>query len=217
MLSQPVCLVRYNKDALKRVALALAYEGSSPSAHAAVLIDGLARASREELKDVVKAAFQGRGPHDATPRGLEASSMTVELMLDYGSYRDLQRHRLLSPATQRLTCHLGFETPAELAALGYAQVYKEALVGACDAWRRLDRSHPLEAQYAVPLAFRIRTLWTLNLRELFHVIELRSSAKVTQATGDRAGSVPHGNLCPSVARRPDSRRPQRLRPGEGLT
>jgi thymidylate synthase ThyX len=39
----------------------------------------------------------------------------------------------------------------------------------------LESTHPLEAQYAVPLGYRIRTLWTLNLRELFHVIELRSA------------------------------------------
>jgi thymidylate synthase ThyX len=175
VLTQPVRLVRYDKDAVERVALALAYEGSSPPAHAAALMDGLGRATREELVEVIKAAFALRGPHDPAPRGLEASSMTVELMLDYGSYRDLQRHRFLSPATQRLTCQVGFDTPHELAALGFAEAYEDALLGACHAWQRLEGSHPLEAQYAVPLAYRIRTLWTLNLRELFHVVELRSS------------------------------------------
>src|SRR5262249_42285010 len=49
------------------------------------------------------------------------------------------------------------------------------ILDAYEAWQKLEASHPLEAQYAVPLAYRIRTLWTLNLRELFHVIELRSS------------------------------------------
>jgi thymidylate synthase ThyX len=174
VLTQPVRLVRYDKDALERVALALAYEGSDPHAHAAGLIDGMRHASARELQDIVAAAFAGRGPHDPAPRGLEASAMTFELMLDYGAYRDLQRHRMLSPATQQLTCHLGFETPAELAELGFSDAYQEALLAAYDAWQKLD-AHPLEAQYAVPLAYRIRTLWTLNLRELFHVIELRSA------------------------------------------
>ena len=81
----------------------------------------------------------------------------------------------MSPATQRLTCHLGFDTPVELAELGLLDPYHHALLDAYDAWQKLDASHPLEAQYAVPLAYRIRTLWTLNLRELFHVIELRSA------------------------------------------
>ncbi len=174
VLTQPVRLVRYDKDALERVALALAYDGSDPGAHASGLIDGLRHASARELQDVVAAAFAGRGPHDPAPRGLEASSMTFELMLDYGAYRDLQRHRLVSPATQRLTCHLGFETPAELVNLGFGDAYQEALLGVYEPWLQLD-AHPLEAQYAVPLAYRVRTLWTLNLRELFHVIELRSA------------------------------------------
>jgi thymidylate synthase ThyX len=174
VLTQPVRLVRYDKDALERVALALAYEGSDPQAHASGLIDGLRHATARELQELVVAAFAGRGPHDPAPRGLEASSLTFELMLDYGAYRDLQRHRMLSPATQRLTCHLGFETPAELVDLGFAEPYQEALLGVYDAWMTLD-AHPLEAQYAVALAYRMRTLWTLNLRELVHVVELRSS------------------------------------------
>jgi thymidylate synthase ThyX len=175
VLTQPVRLVRYDKDALERVALALVYDGADPAAHASGVIDGLRNATTGELAQVVAAAFEGRGPHDAPPRGLEASSMTFELMLDYGAYRDLQRHRMLSPATQRLTCHLGFDTPVELADLGLLDPYHHALLDAYDRWQKLDKAHPLEAQYAVPLAYRIRTLWTLNLRELFHVIELRSA------------------------------------------
>jgi thymidylate synthase ThyX len=175
VLTQPVRLVRYDKDALERVALALAYDGSDPGAHAAGLIDGLRHASVRELTEIVTAAFAGRGPGDAAPRGLEASSMTFELMLDYGAYRDLQRHRLLSPATQRLTCHLGFETPADLVDLGFSDAFHGALLASYPAWERLEGEHPLEAQYAVPMAQRIRTLWTLNLRELFHVVEVRSA------------------------------------------
>ena len=101
--------------------------------------------------------------------------MTFELMLDYGAYRDLQRHRMLSPATQRLTCRLGFDTPSELSDLGCADAYQDGLLAAHAAWQKLEDAHPLEAQYVVPLAYRIRTLWTLNIRELFHVIELRSA------------------------------------------
>ncbi len=174
VLTQPVRIVRYDKDALERVALALTYEGSDPHAHASGLVDGLRQASARELQEVVGAAFSGRGPHDPAPRGMEASSMTFELMLDYGAYRDLQRHRMLSPATQRLTCTLGFETPAELTDLGFSEVYQDTLLAAYEAWQKLE-GYPLESQYAVPLAYRVRTLWTLNLRQLFHVVELRSA------------------------------------------
>jgi thymidylate synthase ThyX len=175
VISQPVRLIRHDKDALERVALALTYDGTDPRAHAQGLMDGLRQAMPSELEGIVKAAFAGRGAHDEPPRGLEASSMTFELMLDYAAYRDLQRHRMLSPATQRLTCRLGFETPVELTDLGLADAYQDAMFAAHDAWEPIDQAAPQEAQYAVPLGYRIRTLWTLSLRELFHVIELRSA------------------------------------------
>jgi thymidylate synthase ThyX len=134
VLTQPVRLVRYDKDALERVGLALVYDGADPAAHASGVIDGLRNATAGELAQVVAAAFEGRGPHDPPPRGLEASSMTFELMLDYGAYRDMQRHRMLSPATQRLTCHLGFDSPAELAELGLLDTYHHALLDVYDHW-----------------------------------------------------------------------------------
>jgi thymidylate synthase ThyX len=175
VISQPVRLVRHDRDALERIALALAYDGSQPGLHAYGLGDALRRATQGELAALVQASCAKRGAHEPPPRGFEAAAMTFELMPDYGAYRDLQRHRMLTPATQRLTCRLGFETPPELGELGFAEAYQDALLTARDAWEALEQDHPIEAQYAVPLGYRIRTLWTLNLRELFHVIELRSA------------------------------------------
>ncbi|UQA58043.1 FAD-dependent thymidylate synthase [Polyangium aurulentum] len=181
VIHQPVRLVRYDKNALERIALALAYEGSEPPLHAHGLADGLRHATPNELESVVRAALEARGPYDAPPRAFEATTMTFELMLDYGAYRDLQRHRMLLPATQRLTCRLGFDAPIELSDLGLADPYLEAMFAARDVWEAIEAEHPLEAQYAAPLGYRIRTLWTLDLRELFHVIELRSAKQGHQS------------------------------------
>jgi thymidylate synthase ThyX len=175
VINQPVRLVRYDKDALERLAMALAYDGSDPSLHAYNLADALRRATQSELIGIIHAACEKRGTYDAPPRGFEASTMTFELMLDYGAYRDLQRHRMLTRATQRLTCRLGFETPQDLAELGFGEIYQDTMLAARDVWQSLDQQHPMESQYAVPLGYRVRTLWTLNLRELFHIIELRSA------------------------------------------
>jgi hypothetical protein len=175
VIHQPVRLVRHDKDALERIAVALAYEGADSGVHAYGLSDAFRHATASELEGIVRASLADRGPHDPPPRAFEASTMTFELMVDYGAYRDLQRHRMLTPAVQRLTCRLGFETPSELADMGFIEPYMEALLGARDAWQDVEREHPLEAQYAVPLGFRVRVLWTLNIRELFHVVELRSA------------------------------------------
>ena len=60
--------------------------------------------------------------------------------------------------------------------MGFHDVYQEAMLAAYDAWAVIEKAgSPLEAQYVVPLGYRLRTLWTLNLRELVHVIELRSA------------------------------------------
>jgi len=46
---------------------------------------------------------------------------------------------------------------------------------AAAAYSRLAESYPLEAPYVLPLAYRMRVLFTWNLRELFHFIQLRSA------------------------------------------
>jgi len=171
----PVRLVRHDKDALERIVLALAYEGSEPGVHARAVSEAMKVASQAELEGIVRASLTRRGQHDAAPRAFEATGMTFEIMLDYGAYRDLQRHRMLLPSTQRLTWRLGFDASTDLAELELHEPYMRAMVEAGEAWELIEREMPLEAQYAVPLGFRVRTLWTLDLRELFHVIELRSS------------------------------------------
>lgn len=175
VIAQPVRLVRHDKDALERIVLALAYDGTTGKTHAHGILDALRYASTAELEAVVNASLEKRGPWDPLPRAFEASTITFELMLDYGAYRDLQRHRMLTPAPQILGCHLAFEPPAELAELGLLEPYVEAMVSAHEAWFEVSKTHPNEAQYLVPLGYRVRVLWTLNLRELGHVVELRSA------------------------------------------
>jgi thymidylate synthase ThyX len=46
---------------------------------------------------------------------------------------------------------------------------------AAEAHARIAEQFPLEAQYVLPLAYRIRVLFTWNLRELCHFIQLRSA------------------------------------------
>jgi thymidylate synthase ThyX len=189
VIGQPVRLVHYDKDAVERIATALTYEGSEPSVHVRGIVEALKHATKAEREGIVRAALSRRGPHDPACRAFEATSMTLELLIDYGAYRDLQRHRMLSPSTQRVTCRLGFETPAELIDFGMAADYARSMLEVVEAWEQIEAKFPLEAQYAVPLGFRVRTLWTLNLREAIHVIELRSAKqghasyrRVAQAT-----------------------------------
>jgi thymidylate synthase ThyX len=174
VIAQPVKLLRHDKDALERVVLALAYENSEGSWHASGILDALRYATQSELEAVVVSAVARRGELEDAPRALESSTLTFELMLDFAGFGYLQRHRVLTAHTQQLGCRLGFDLPSEISELGVSEPYVEALMGAHETWYALAQAHPQEAQYVVPSAYRVRTLWTLSLRELVRVVERRS-------------------------------------------
>jgi thymidylate synthase ThyX len=108
-------------------------------------------------------------------RGFEALRYRFEIVSDYGAFRDLQRHRLLTAQWQRLGCELGADVPEEVEEAGFGDGYREGLERSHAEWDRL-RSEGLveEAAYAVSLAYRIRYVLDLNAREAIHLIELRS-------------------------------------------
>ncbi|PIE06120.1 MAG: hypothetical protein CSA75_01155, partial [Sorangium cellulosum] len=169
-----VRLLRYDRDALERIVLALAYD-TTFEFHAEARLASLKKLNASELAQIVTKSLSHRGEHDPAPRAFESSSVTLELDLDYGAYRDLQRHRMLTPSTQLLSCSLGAMLPDDVDSLGVRAAYQAALDQAAEVWSELEKVDPFAAQYVVPLAFRVRTLWTLNLRQLFYVVELRSA------------------------------------------
>jgi len=125
---------------------------------------------------VVDEYLKRRGRHDAPGRALERIACTVEMTMDYGAYRDIQRHRMATQTTQALTPALGYEMPPEFERFGYAQPYQDLMARAAATYGRLyDAGLTHEAAYALPLATRIRVLFTWNLREVTHFVELRSA------------------------------------------
>jgi thymidylate synthase ThyX len=108
-------------------------------------------------------------------RGLEALRYRFEIVSDYGAFRDLQRHRLLTAQWQRLTPDLGADVPSELDQAGVGDLYRAALDRSRGAYERLAAGGlRAAASYAVCLGFRIRYVLDMNAREAMHVIELRS-------------------------------------------
>lgn len=116
-----------------------------------------------------------RGTHDPFPRALEALTVRAEMMMDYGAYRDLQRHRMCTQWTQELKISHGYETPPVLEKYGHAPAYHRAMEAAAAAYQDLRESCGGSAGYVVPLGYRIRTVFQWNLRSLAHFIALRSS------------------------------------------
>jgi thymidylate synthase ThyX len=120
--------------------------------------------------------FEQRGKHDPAPREFERVSLSMDLVMDYGAFRDIQRHRLATQSTQPLTPDYGFERPPEFAKFGYEDQYNDLMEQASEAYKMLQAAgFAADSPYVLPLAYRVRTIFTANIREWFHLIELRSS------------------------------------------
>jgi thymidylate synthase ThyX len=108
-------------------------------------------------------------------RGFEALRYRFEIVSDYGAFRDLQRHRLLTVQWQALTPDLGAAVPEEVVAAGCGDLYALALERSRAEYERLAEAGLTDAApYALCLGYRIRYVLDLNAREAMHLIELRS-------------------------------------------
>jgi thymidylate synthase ThyX len=138
-----------------------------------------------------------RGKHDPVPREFERVVLTLDMALDYGAFRDIQRHRLATQVTQPLAPYNGFERPIEFAKFGYEEKYNGLMERSAEAFEAVKAAGFIaDAPYVLPLAYRVRTLFTANLREWFHLIELRSSRqghpsyrKIAMLAADEIGRV----------------------------
>jgi len=124
------------------------------------------------LRDLVGARENRR---HRPGRGFEALRYRFEIVSDYGAFRDLQRHRMLTCQWQALTPHLGAEVPEEVERAGAGDDYRRALEVSRGEYERLAGAGLREAApYAVCLGYRIRYVLDMNARAAMQLIELRS-------------------------------------------
>jgi thymidylate synthase ThyX len=107
-------------------------------------------------------------------RAFERTSYRFEVVTDYGAFRDLQRHRMLTVEWQPLSTALGFTVPEIVSEAGIADRYIESLERSAALHADLAPVFPAQAGYAVALGYRIRYVMEMNAREAVHLIELRS-------------------------------------------
>jgi thymidylate synthase ThyX len=153
---------------------ALLFEAAGVDEETARLrLAALASAERAELLADLVGARENRRHRPG--RGFEALRYRFEIVADYGAFRDLQRHRLLTVQWQQLTPDLGADVPEEVVAAGCGDDYRRALEVSRGAWQELaDAGRVREASYALCLGYRIRFVLDLNAREAMQLIELRS-------------------------------------------
>ena len=127
--------------------------------------------------------------YDVPLRELEHVSYTFDAVMDQGGYFEIKRHRMMTQSPQRLTCDLGYAVPRAIEEAGLRPDYDAALAAAQELYQRLAPVFPEEASYVVPNAFNRRVLLTLNLREAFHLCELRGAATAHFSARRTAGQI----------------------------
>ena len=107
-------------------------------------------------------------------RAFERTDYRFELVTDYGAFRDLQRHRILTVEWQPLSTGLGYDIPAVIQEAGLTDAYADCMERSRSLYEDLRGPFPEQAGYAVSLAYRIRYVMQMNAREAIHLLELRS-------------------------------------------
>jgi thymidylate synthase ThyX len=107
-------------------------------------------------------------------RAFEMVEYTFEMFTNFGIFRDLHRHRILTMERQLLSTRHGYDIPAEIIKLGIAKDFKDCMYKCNEVYEMISKKSPTEAQYVVNLAYKYPYFVKLNLREACHMIELRT-------------------------------------------
>ncbi len=180
-------LVDFDPEAeAKFLAACLYRHGHASLADCRAVVAGLDAAQRADL---AREALGRLGPHDVGLRELEHVTYTFDLTLDQGGYFEIKRHRMMTLSPQPLTATLGYATPRLLEAAGFGADYRAAMDAAAEAYAGLAADFPEAASYVVPNGFNRRVLVTLNLRQAFHLCELRSAPNAHFSVRRTAGQM----------------------------
>lgn len=175
-MTQPgVRLADFDKEAVSKVAGALLFQSTQGGLQE---LQALCKTLPDEeialLFEAISSPRENR--RHKSPRALEHATFTFEILADFGVYRDLQRHRILTQERQLLSCNFGYYTPPEIVGTDMEKEYIDAMEKGKLAYDAIASELPEEAQYVVPMAYNIHWYFHVNLRALQWLCELRSQA-----------------------------------------
>jgi len=170
-----VALTDFDPDGEVKIVAAALYAVSSRGD--AELLETARRMTADE-RSAVLAAYVGKrlNRRHKPGRAFERTSYRFDVLGDYGAFRDLQRHRLLTLEWQRLTPGHGYVMPEEIDEAGAAEDWRRVLGESAELHDAIEAAGlPDVAAYAVSMAYRVRFYMEMNAREAMHVIELRTT------------------------------------------
>jgi len=165
-------LVEYDKDAENKIVSALLYRFSGLSYEQ--IKEHVKNMGASEKEKIIGNALSRLSKFDRPLREFEHIYYTFDVLMDYGGFRDVQRHRMCTQTNQEFSAEQGYQIPNEITEAGFERDFKECMEKAKKGYAEIKNKFPYESQYIIPMAFNKRVLITMNLRELFHFIKLRS-------------------------------------------
>ncbi|MGC8460848.1 MAG: FAD-dependent thymidylate synthase [Candidatus Dormibacteria bacterium] len=168
-------LVEWDQDGEARVLAGALYSATTRSF--GDLLEELKTLDSGKISELFRTVTGERLNRRHRPgRGFEYTAYTFDCISDFGAFRDLQRHRMLTIQWQALTPMYGYDVPHEVKEIGKEDVWRSAVGRAEEAFEALVRHGlPEQAQYCVTLGHKMRYSIKLNAREALHMIELRTS------------------------------------------
>ena len=136
-------------------------------------------AGEHTRREIIELGLRHRGKHDEMPRAFCAGQQfRFDILMDVGAFRDMHRHRRCIQIGQEFTTRHGYDVPHEVDAAGVRGSYDATMRRTADAVSQLAQGTGAEAkenaQYAIPLAFRKRTLFKMDFAEAVYISELRT-------------------------------------------
>ena len=172
-LGETARLADYDADAEQLIAAGIMY--GQLAANLETIREYGRTMTQEKLLEIIGRKMQNLGDHDPAIREFELAHLTLELLLDYGAYREFRRHRMQSCFPQPMTIGLGYRVPNLIREAGLEGRFQEAMEGAEQGCRKVAETRIAAASYLVTHAHQRALMVRMNLREAYHVFKLRTS------------------------------------------
>jgi thymidylate synthase ThyX len=172
--SAEVTLTDWDPDGEDKVLAAICYAHSGlPEAQ---LLERVRRLGADERVAIMAAYVGERANRRHKPgRAFERTGYRFDVLSDYGAFRDLQRHRMLTIEWQTLSPRHGYVRPELVDEAGGRHTFDRAMDRSAALHDAMLEHFPDQAPYAVAMAYRVRYAMQFNAREAIHLLELRSS------------------------------------------
>lgn len=116
--------------------------------------------------------MEERGEH-SVPKMFRNFRLQFDILMDYGAFRDLQRHRRCEQYPEFLATYYGCLVPDDIAGTEMEAEYQAAMNSVQTYANDCIHDQNL-MQYIIPLGYLHRTVFDMDLESLYYVVELRT-------------------------------------------